>query len=247
MRSTRRFIETGRAGEAREHFEQALALDPTSQWAKQGLVESIKASNPIYATLLRGFLWLDRLPPRTRWLYILGGLFVVRVMRGIARTNPELAPAVYPVIGLWIAFVVASWTAVPLSNFILSRTALGRRLVTGDDLVAANTVAGLLAVALTAGMIAFIGGSERMVIAALSAGFLIIPVSAIFQCSRGWPRTAMALYATVIAGVAVVGVMGSVEIGRTSAGIVVVMSVLGSWLGVFLASRVVAAPMRTRQ
>jgi hypothetical protein len=119
--------------------------------------------------------------------------------------------------------------------------------VTGDDLVAANTVAGLLAVALSASVVAFIGGSERVLIAALSAGFMIIPVSAIFQCSRGWPRTAMALYATVIAVVAVVGVMGSVEVGRTSAGIVVVMSVLGSWLGVFLASRIVASPMRTRQ
>jgi Flp pilus assembly protein TadD len=49
-------LETGRAGEARETFEQALALDPTSAWAQHGLIESIKASNPLYAMLLRVFL-----------------------------------------------------------------------------------------------------------------------------------------------------------------------------------------------
>lgn len=46
-------LEGGRAGEARETFEQALALDPTPAWAQHGLVESIKAAN---AMLLRVFL-----------------------------------------------------------------------------------------------------------------------------------------------------------------------------------------------
>jgi hypothetical protein len=51
----------------------------------------------------------------------------VRVLRTATDANPALGPATYPLIALWVLFVVASWTAVPLSNFILSRTAVGRR------------------------------------------------------------------------------------------------------------------------
>lgn len=117
-------LEGGRAGEARETFEQALALYPTSEWAQHGRIESIKAANPLYAMLLRVFLWMDRLPPRTRWMYILGGLLLVRTLRRVTEANTALAPATYPLIAAWVLFVVASWTAHPLSNFILSRTAL---------------------------------------------------------------------------------------------------------------------------
>jgi tetratricopeptide (TPR) repeat protein len=56
-------LDTGRATEARETCEQALALDPTPEWAQHGLIESIKAANPLYAMLLRLFLWLDGCRP----------------------------------------------------------------------------------------------------------------------------------------------------------------------------------------
>jgi tetratricopeptide (TPR) repeat protein len=232
-------LETGRAGEARETFEQALALDPTSQWAQHGLIESIKAGNPLYATLLRVFIWLDRLPPRTRWIYFLGGLFAVRVLRTATEANPALAPATYPLIALWILFIVASWTAVPLSNFILSRTSLGRRLVRGDDLVAGNAVAGLFGIALVSGVLGAVTGSERAFVAAFCAAFMLIPVSAIFRCALGWPRTVMLSYVGIILVAAVVAVAGSVEVRWGAVGVVVVMSILGSWIGVFLGSRVV--------
>lgn len=87
---------------------------------------------------------MDRQPPRTRWIYILGGLFGVRVLRTATEANPGVAPATYPLIAAWVLFVVASWTAVPMSNFIPSGTAVGRRLVRGDDLVAGQAVVGRL-------------------------------------------------------------------------------------------------------
>ena len=230
-------LEKGQAGDARGHFEQALALDPTSEWAMHGLMESIKAHNPVYASLLRIFLWLDRLPPRTRWLVVLGGLFAVRALGSAARENPSLEPIAYPVIGLWIFFVVASWTAYPLSNFVLSRTAAGRRLVRGDDLVGANSVAALLASALALAAIGAVAASERAFLAAACAAFLIVPLSAVFQCRPGWPRTTMAVYASLIGLVFMVGLAGPIEGTRVALGAVILMSVLGTWIGAFLTTR----------
>ena len=230
-------LEAGRAREAREDFEQALALDPTSEWARAGLIESVKAANPLYAALLRLFLWLDRLPPRTRWSIILGGIFLFRVLRRTTEANPEIAPLTYPLLAAWVLFIIASWTSEPLSDFVLSCSQLGRRLVTGERLLAANLVAALLAAAVVFGAAAAWSDSERLVGATLSAAFLVVPVAGVFRCEPGWPRNAMAAY-TGIAALCAVGVLAApLEISRMATVAVLVLSVLGSWLATFLASR----------
>ncbi|HSJ13028.1 MAG TPA: hypothetical protein VK939_01355 [Longimicrobiales bacterium] len=233
-------LEAGRAGQARASFEQALALDPTSEWAREGLIESIKAANPMYALMLRLFLWLDRLPPRTRWIYILGGLFAFRVLRRATDANAGIAPLTYPLMGGWILFIVASWTAVPLSDFILSRSSAARRLIRGDRRLAGNLVAGLLGLALVAGAAAALTGADRALNAALGAAFLVIPVAAVFQCSPGWPRQVMKAYSAIAVLAGIVAVIGPADATGGALAVVILMSVLGSWIAAWLASRVPA-------
>lgn len=231
------WLEAGRAREAREDFEQALALDPTSEWAREGLIESVKAANPLYAALLRLFLWMDRLPPRTRWFIILGGIFLFRVLRRTTEATPEIAPLTYPLMAAWALFIIASWTSQPLSDFVLSRSQLGRRLVKGDRLLAANLVAAVLGAALVLGVSAAWSDSERLIGATLGTAFLIIPVAGVFRCAPGWPRNVMAAY-TGIAALCAVGILvAPLEASRIALVAVLVLSVLGSWLAAFLASR----------
>lgn len=45
-------LETNRPKQARVHFETALALNPNDNRAREGLLETIKAQNPIYRVLL---------------------------------------------------------------------------------------------------------------------------------------------------------------------------------------------------
>lgn len=80
-------------------------------------------------------------------------------------------------------------------------------------------------------VIAAVTGSERAVVAALSSAVLLIPVSAIFRCARGGPRTAMLLYVSVTVCAVVVAVAGLAEVRWSAAGIALIMSVLGSWVG----------------
>ncbi|HEX6589003.1 MAG TPA: tetratricopeptide repeat protein [Longimicrobiales bacterium] len=231
-------LERGQGTEARAEFEQALALDPTSEWARYGLIESIKAENRFYGALLRLFLWVERLPPRTRWMIILGGLFAVRILRETTEINPSLRVVAWPIIGAWIFLVIASWIGAPLSNFVLMRTRVGRRLVRGADRIAANLVAALLVVAILTGTLAAVSGAERAGLFAMATAFLMIPTGAVFQCMPGWPRTTMAAY-TACNAVAVAFVLApDVQTSGAAFGIALAMSVVGSWIGAFLGTRV---------
>jgi tetratricopeptide (TPR) repeat protein len=78
-------MHAGQIRAARAEFEQALALDPSLPWAKQGLVLALKARNPVYALLLRFFLWFSGLPTRTRTYVLIGGLLAYNFLRRTAR------------------------------------------------------------------------------------------------------------------------------------------------------------------
>ena len=52
-----------RAG-AQDEFRESLRLDPESNWARLGLVEALKARNPVYRLLLRGLLRMGRVGRR---------------------------------------------------------------------------------------------------------------------------------------------------------------------------------------
>ena len=43
------------------HFKEALRLKPDMEWARQGILEALRARNPVYRILLNYFLWMSRL------------------------------------------------------------------------------------------------------------------------------------------------------------------------------------------
>lgn len=233
-------LEQGAAGEAREHFEQAYTLDPTSEWTRAGLAESLKAGNPAYRQILRVLLWFDRQPPKVRWGIILGGIVGYRYLRQASEAMPGLRLVAYPLMAAWVVFILASWLAGPLSDFVLSLDRTGRRLLTSDQRMGGSWVVAILAAAIAMALGALVTGGDDLYMAAFLIAFLVIPVAAIYQCDPGWPRATMTAY-TATAGLAVPVVIAAPE---PAAGIAFVlgllMAVAGSWLGVFLSSRRVA-------
>lgn len=59
-------VRRGRVDEAIDHFKEALRLDPNSTWAYEGIVEALKARNPIYHGLLMVSLWFTELNTNVR-------------------------------------------------------------------------------------------------------------------------------------------------------------------------------------
>lgn len=87
-----------------EYFTQALQLDPNFEWARLGIVQALKAKNPIYCLMLRYFLWCSRLNNTRRWVFAL-----VFASAGLTYLSELLW--LLPIILLFTKVVADSWVA----------------------------------------------------------------------------------------------------------------------------------------
>lgn len=200
-------LHAGEPKRAMEHFREALRLDPTNEWARAGIVEAMKARNPIYRFMLGFFLSMARLTPGQRWGIIIGGWFGHRLLRGAAADNPQLAPYIWPITTAYLLFVWMTWLSDPLFNAILRTDRNGRYALSREQLVTSNWILSLLVI--TVG--SFIGwrttGLLWLEILTVVALLLAIPVSTIWRCEKGWPRLANVAIAAALAAVGVTSVI----------------------------------------
>jgi tetratricopeptide (TPR) repeat protein len=239
-------LHQGDPKRAMTHFREALRLDPTSDWARAGIVEAMKARNPIYRWLLGFFLWMSRLSPGARWGIILGGWFGNRVLRGVAATNPSLAPFIWPITTVYILFVLMTWLAPPLFNAMLRLDRDGRHALSREQIITSNWILSLLTIAAGSfiGLLATgVGWLEILTVVAL---LLAIPVSTIWRCDEGWPRRANVAIAVALAlvGSAMVYIAvtnGSAELFDRLFGVFVVGTLAASFV---VQSLVSAKPQR---
>ena len=230
---------------AMEHFREALRLDPTLDWARAGIVEALKARHFVYRWMLSYFLWMSRLSGQAQWMIIIGLFIAMRVLRGLARNNPELAPYITPVLIAYIVFVVLTWTADPLFNLLLRLNRFGRLALSRDQLVASNWVGACVLLALI-GLVSWLIGHDDGLIVALVFGLLVLPISGTFHMPKGWPFMTMACYTGVCAliGFAAIGplflpegaVNGLGQIQVAALGLFVLGIFLSGWIANGLAA-----------
>ena len=179
---------------AMHHFREALRLDPQMEWAKAGMVESLKARNPLYRVMLAYFLWMTRLGPQAQWGIILGGYFGSQLLASAAEQNPALAPLALPLFLLYALFALLTWIAAPLFNLLLRLDRFGRYALSRDQTAGANCLAIVLLGAVGLGVAAWQTSSPPLAYAALGVVLLSIPVTTIFKLPQGWPRWVMIAY-----------------------------------------------------
>lgn len=122
---------------AQEHFREALRLDASLDYARQGLLEALKARNPVYRAMLAYFLWMGRMSGKIQWAFALGVVFGNRALRSLASTHPQFAWIYAPVQVLFYGFIYLSWTAVPMFNFTLLFDRFGRHVLTRRERIGA--------------------------------------------------------------------------------------------------------------
>jgi len=123
---------------AQEHFREALRLQPNLEYARDGMLEALKARNPVYRVMLAYFLWLGRQSTRFQWGFVIGIYFSSRIARSLSETQPHLRWLWWPLIGLFYAFVYLSWTAQPMFNLLLRFDRFGRHVLSNDQRTGAN-------------------------------------------------------------------------------------------------------------
>lgn len=134
--------------QAQIHFREALRLEPDLEFAREGMLEALKARNPIYRGMLAYYLWIGRQSGRMQWAFFIGTFFAARLLRGTAASSPALGRVLWPVLILFYAFIYLSWTAHPLFNLLLRFDSFGRYVLSRDERHASNWFAASLALLL---------------------------------------------------------------------------------------------------
>jgi tetratricopeptide (TPR) repeat protein len=195
-------LHEGDPTKAMEHFREALRLDPDMDWARQGIVEALKARNILYRAMLAYFLWMSRIGHSAQWMIVIGGWLGIRFLRQMMKQNPRLAPVAIPVLILYVLFVFLSWTAPALFNLMLRLDKFGRLVLSREERIASNFVGGAALLALALVVLALTLKVQLFLYAAIGAVALIIPIAAVFQVPAGWPRLVMTLYTLALVAVA---------------------------------------------
>jgi tetratricopeptide (TPR) repeat protein len=189
--------------QAQEHFREALRLDPNLEYARQGMLEALRARNPVYRGMLAYFLWMGRQGGRLRWAVVLGVLVAGVTMSGAADAIPWLWPARL----LLVLFVYLTWTAVPMFNLLLRLDRFGRHALTTDQRLASSVFGATVSLALGGLAWALAGGGGRALLATVLAAALSIAVAMTFK-RTGRPRSIYGLATLGLAGLAVGAIFG---------------------------------------
>jgi len=198
-------LHQGEPRRAMQHFQESLRLDPNLEWARQGIVEALKAHNVLYRPMLRYFLWMSRLSPGVRIGVIVGLYFAFRLLRTVTREMPQWTPYVMPFIVVYIAFVLLTWTAGSVFNLLLRLHPVGRYALSAEEVRAANFVGAFLAAAL---ILAVVGGllpNRHLLVGAGFTAAMILPVSGVYLVPPGKRRKVLAAYTAVLLVVLLLG------------------------------------------
>ncbi len=242
-------LHAGKAKEAMESFRESLRLNPTSDWARAGIVEAMKARWWPYRILLRYFLWAGRLDSRWRIGLFLGLWLAVQFVSKVKDASPAVQAAADAFVTAYIVFALTTWFASPLFNLLLRLNRFGRHALSASQTIEANWVGILTAASLTFLVARYATGRPVLLIISLVFAGLLFPLVALFMSSGGWPRVALALYlgGMAFAGLIIcAGVAVSIS-GNSSYRIFDVLAallfqpylwaaVLSSWVGPVLAA-----------
>ena len=206
-------LHAGEPKKAVEHFREALRLDPTSEYARRGIVEALKARNPVYRLLLGYFLWMGRLSPRLRWGLVVGGFFAARMLAAARPADPAQARMIGIALAVYTGFALLTWVGGAVFNLLLLLDPLGRHALDRDQRHGAILFGALVAAALLAVVAAMVTGSSAWLTAAIVWGLTALVSTAVHSCDRGWPRTTTAIAVAVVGALAAAVTVASVAGG----------------------------------
>jgi tetratricopeptide (TPR) repeat protein len=177
-------LEKGQHKQALEHFKESLQNDPHFAYAQSGMLEAIKASNPVYNLFLKYKFWMGNLTSRYQWGVIIGFFLGVRILRSIAGTNKELQPLLIPIIILLSLVAFSTWVIQPLSNVFLRFNKYGQLLLSKEEKICSNFVAASLLFCLT-GIVLYGTYDDMNYLTVAAVGFaMMVPFSKMFSSEK---------------------------------------------------------------
>lgn len=110
-------LQLGKYEDAQKHFREALRLDPQSEFARNGLIESFKARSRLYRLYLRWALWMSAKSKQMQWGVILGLYIFMRFSAQFL--HGPFAPVAIFILVAYFIFVLWGHIARGMGNFLL--------------------------------------------------------------------------------------------------------------------------------
>lgn len=193
---------------AQVHFREALRLNPGLDYARQGMLEALKARNPVYRLMLAYYLWIGR---QSGWLqaaFVIGVFFGGRIIGNLSETFPNLQWLFTPLLVLFFLFIYLSWTSQPLFNLMLRLDRFGRHVLSPDQRLG-STLFGIVLVALAATSVVWLTSGSN------AAGFGAVTLAVLSLCvSATWLHHAKVrlILGAATVGLAVLGAIATLMI-----------------------------------
>jgi tetratricopeptide (TPR) repeat protein len=222
---------------AQDHFREALRLEPDFEYARQGMLEALKARNPVYRGMLAYFLWMGRQSAKLQWIFVLGTMFGIRAVRTLAEQQPQLGVFLWPVVILFYVFIYLSWVAGPMFNLLLRFDRFGRLVLSRDERHATNWF-GLCVVLTLGGLGWWATGNQFGMLGAIVGAMLSVCVSITFN-RRGKKRAGFAIATAVMAAIGLGGI--AMMLSGNENGLTWLTTFFFGFLGMQLAANVVAS------
>ncbi|WP_158261053.1 MULTISPECIES: tetratricopeptide repeat protein [Pirellulaceae] len=123
-------LQRGDWATAEEHFRDALRLDPHYEFARLGVSEILRASNPAFRWISVYRYWLDRQPVGFSWIVVFLLLMIGYGIAFLFRVDLETGNRMLAFAPILLAFAVTGTFIEPISQAFALLTTAGRLLAT---------------------------------------------------------------------------------------------------------------------
>lgn len=199
-------LEKGNHKKALEHFKESLTNNPNNEYAQSGMLEAIKASNPIYRLYLKYTFFMSNLTSKYQWGVIIGFYFGFRMLRTIASNNENLKPYLVPIIVILAIIAFSTWIMNPISNLFLRFNKYGQLLLDKKEKMSSNFVAISLGVCVVGFLLYFIFSDERMLTIAIYGFAMMLPLGIMFSPTKNKNVLLIYTISLAIAGLISIGI-----------------------------------------
>ncbi|TAE17435.1 MAG: tetratricopeptide repeat protein [Bacteroidetes bacterium] len=200
-------LERGDYKKALEHFKEALANNPTLEYAQSGMVEALKATNPVYRMFLKYAFFMGNLTAKYQWGVLIGFYIGFKILRTIARNNEALQPYLIPLIILLAIVSFSTWIIGPISNVFLRFNKYGQFLLNKNEKISSNLVAISFAVFVLSLLSYFFTKNEKLLPMVVYGFAMMLPLGTMFSPSK--KKHILTIFSGVLA------VIGLLAIGIT--------------------------------
>ena len=194
-------LEKGDHKKALTHFQEALKINPEMEHAQLGILEALKAKNPVYRLFLKYAFWMGNMTSQYQWGFIIGFYVLYRILRSMANNIEPLQPFLNPLLVILAVFAFSTWIISPISNLFLRFNKYGQLLLDKKEKMSSNFVAISAGIFLICLVLYLVTQNTSFIVPAAFGFAMMLPLSVMFSPSKY--KNALVFYT---AGLAVVGI-----------------------------------------